>query len=256
MSLRPRRVFLVAGLLAFSLGAAPAPQTATAPATRPAARPVSTTVPSDGNKRSHAQWYADCEKRVADMKGKPCDIIFIGDSITENFIKEPTAGWDMVGKSVWDKHYGTRNALDFGVGADRTEHVLWRFDNMDLKGFDPKVAVVLIGTNNNINTPEDIAAGVKAVLAKTQATFTHAKIILISILPNARATQKMDDANKLIKPLADEKSIFYFDLASKMPKEGASWKGLGRDNLHLTTAGYEMWATEMEPLLTKLLESK
>ena len=256
MSIHPHRMMLAAGLLILSLGAATAPPAATAPASRAATRPVSTTIPSDGNKRSRPQWYADCEKRVADMKGKPCDIVFIGDSITENFIKEPTAGWDMVGKSVWDKHYAARNALDFGVGADRTEHVLWRFDNMDIKGFDPKVAVVLIGTNNNINTPEDIAAGVKAVVAKTQATFTHAKIILISILPNARATQKMEDANKLIQPLADEKTIFYFDLAAKMTKEGASWKGLGRDNLHLTTAGYEMWATEMEPLLAKLLQSK
>jgi len=252
MLVGPRRLLLVASLLILNLGAAPTPQTATAPARRP----VSTTQPSDGNKRSRPQWYADCDKRVADMKGKPCDIIFIGDSITENFIKEPTVGWDMVGKSVWDKHYATRNALDFGVGADRTEHVLWRFDNMDIKSFDPKVAVILIGTNNNINTPEEIAAGVKAVAAKTQDTFKHAKIILISILPNARATQKMEDANKLIKPLADEKTIFYFDLAAKMTKEGDTWKGLGRDNLHLTTTGYEMWATEMEPLLTKLLESK
>ncbi len=162
----------------------------------------------------------------------------------------------MVGKAVWDKHYATRNALDFGVGADRTEHVLWRLENMDLKGFDPKVAVVLIGTNNNINTPQEIAAGVKAVLVQTQATFTHAKIILISILPNARATQKMEDANKLIQLLADDKTIFYFDLAAKMTKQGATWKGLGRDNLHLSNDGYELWATEMEPLLTKLLEGK
>lgn len=57
-------------------------------------------------------------------------------------------------------------------------------------------------------------------------------------------------------PLADEKTVFYFDLASKMVKEGATWKGLGKDKLHLSNDGYEMWATEMEPLLTKLLEGK
>jgi len=187
------------------------------------------------------------------MKGKPCDIIFIGDSITDNFTASPTPQWDLVGKAVWDKHYAGRNALNFGVGADRTEHVLWRLENMDIKEFHPKVAVILIGTNNNIDTPEEIADGVKAVITKTQQTFAAVKIILISILPNARATQKMEDANKLIAPMGDDKTIFYFDLASKMPRQGDSWKGLGRDKLHLTSDGYELWASEMEPLLSKLL---
>jgi lysophospholipase L1-like esterase len=225
-------------------------QTAT---TAPAARRGSTTRPSDGNSKSHAAWYAACERRVAAMKGKPCDIIFIGDSITDNYVAAPTAQWPMAGKGVWDQHYGGRNVLNFGVGADRTEHVLWRLENMDIKDFHPKAAVILIGTNNNINTPEEIAAGVKAVVAKTQERFGGVKIILMSILPNARATAKMEEANKLIAPIADEKSIFYFDLASKMPKEGDSWKGLGRDKLHLMPEGYELWATEMEPLLSRLL---
>jgi lysophospholipase L1-like esterase len=124
---------------------------------------------------------------------------------------------------------------------------------MDIKEFKPKVAVILIGTNNKNNTPEDIAAGVKAVVEKTQETFAGVKIILISILPNARATQKMADANKIIQTFGDDKSVFYFDLASKMTPVGNSWKGLGPDRLHLLPEGYELWASEMEPLLTKLL---
>jgi len=216
-------------------------------------QPSSTTIPSDGNKKAHPAWYRSCEKRVGDMQGKPCDIIFIGDSITDNFTAAPTPKWDLVGQAVWEKHYAGRNALNFGVGADRTENVLWRLDHMDIKQFHPKVAVILIGTNNNINTPEEVAAGVKAVVEKTQETFAGVKVILISILPNARATQKMEDANKLIAPLGDDKTVFYFDLASKMPKDGNSWKGLGKDRLHLTSDGYELWATEMEPLLSKLL---
>jgi lysophospholipase L1-like esterase len=226
---------------------------AQSPSTGPSTQPHSTTIASDSNVRAHPAWNLSCEKRVAEMQGKPCDIIFIGDSITDNFTAAPTPNWDLVGQAVWEKHYADRNALNFGVGADRTENVLWRLDNMAIKQFHPKVAVILIGTNNNINTPDAIAAGVKAVVAKTQETFAGVKVILISILPNARATQKMQDANKLIAPLGDDKAVFYFDLASKMPKEGNSWKGLGLDRLHLTADGYELWATEMEPLLSKLL---
>jgi len=214
------------------------------------------TVSSDSNYKAHYAWNQGCERRVAAMKGNPCDIVFIGDSITDNFTSWPTPSWGSVGGTVWDKYYANRNALNFGVGADATQNVLWRFDHMDIKGFKPKVAVVLIGTNNTKNSPEEIAAGVKAVVERTQQTFPTAKIILISILPNARATERMAAANQLIQPLGDDNNIFYFDLASKMTPVGNSWKGLGPDRLHLLPEGYELWASEMEPLLAKLLAEK
>ncbi len=246
-------VLLAAVPAGHSQPASPPPAAPTAAPVALAARPVATTVPSEGNRKSHAAWYAACEQRVAAMQGKPCDIIFIGDSITDNFTAAPTPQWDLVGRAVWEQHYAGRNALNFGVGADRTEHVLWRLENMAIGAFRPKVAVILIGTNNNINAPAEIAAGVKAVVAKTQEKFAGVKIILVSILPNARAPQKMEDANRLIAPLGDDRTVYYFDLASRMPKQGDTWKGLGRDRLHLSPEGYELWATEMEPLLTKLL---
>jgi lysophospholipase L1-like esterase len=214
-----------------------------------------TTIPSDGNSTAHADWYGQCEGRVATMKGKPCDVIFIGDSITQNFQDEPPSGWDLVGGPVWKKHYGKINALDFGVGADGTEHVLWRLDHMDIKDFTPKVAVILIGTNDTQFPAEDIAAGVKAVIAKTQATFHGVKIILLSILPTSRNTQKVIDANKIIETFGDNQTVFYFDLGSKMTPIGDNWKGVGHDHLHLSPIGYELWASEMEPLLAQLLPS-
>jgi lysophospholipase L1-like esterase len=241
-----------------------AAQTATLPPTASALQPAalsaspapSTTVPSDDNYRSHASSNHQCEAQVAAMKGKPVDVIFIGDSITQNFINEPTARWPMAGKAIWDQHYGDGHVLNFGVGADRTENVLWRFDHMDIKDFRPKVAVLLIGTNNNRDTPAAIAAGVKAVIEKTQAVFPGVKIILVSILPNARANQKMAEANQIIQTYGDDRSIYYFDLASKMTPQGDSWKGIGRDHLHLTANGYELWATAMAPLLSTLLAGK
>ena len=223
------------------------------PMTTPAAAAHSTTVPSDDNYRSHAAFNHQCEAQVAAMKGKPVDIIFIGDSITQNFVNVPTPRWPMAGKAIWDQHYANRNVLNFGVGADRTENVLWRLENMDIKDFRPKVAVILIGTNNTRDPAEAIAAGVMAVVKKTQDCFPGVKIILVSILPNARATQEMAAANEIIRTFGDNRSIFYFDLASKMTAEGDGWKGIGRDHLHLTPEGYELWATEMDPLLSKLL---
>ena len=82
------------------------------------------------------------------------DVIFLGDSITQ--------GWE--GKDavpVWNKYYGARKAMNAGIGGDRTQHVLWRLDNGNIAGIKPKLAVIMIGTNNaGSDTPEDIAAGI------------------------------------------------------------------------------------------------
>jgi len=236
------------------LAAPQAPTAAAAVEVVPAAAPR-TTIPSDSNERSRPKNYADCRARVAEANAHPekhIDILFVGDSITEAW-SGPAWGGYVHGAPVWEKVYAPRNALNFGVGADRTQHVLYRLDTMDVKGLTPKVIVLMIGTNNNIDTAPDIAAGVQAVLAKLETMYPAAKIILVSILPNGRATQLMADANALIRPLADERTVFYFDLAALLPPVGDSWLGLAPDKLHPTQVGYQIWADGMEPLLSRLL---
>jgi sialate O-acetylesterase len=212
-----------------------------------------TTRSDDSHSQQFTQWYAECAERVAAAKGKPMDIIFIGDSITQNFIEVPKNGWNLVGKAVWDRYYANRNALDFGVGADGTEHMLWRLENMDVKAFRPKVAVILAGINDAQYSPEDIAAGVKAVITETQSLFPGVKIISIAILPNGRAPEKTARANEIIRTFADNRTVFSLDLSSRMPPAGDGWKGIGGDKVHVTPEGYQIWASAMEPLLTPLL---
>lgn len=79
-------------------------------------------------------------ERVQENQGK-VDLLFIGDSIAE--------GWEGEGRDVWNEFYGSRNALNIGIGGDRTQHVLWRLDNGNINGIIPKVAIVMIGTNNS-----------------------------------------------------------------------------------------------------------
>ena len=68
------------------------------------------------------------------------ELVFLGDSITH--------GWERNGKSTWDKYYGARKAINLGFGGDRTEHVLWRLEHGEFDGYKPRVAVIMIGTNN------------------------------------------------------------------------------------------------------------
>ena len=214
-----------------------------------------TTIASSSNSLSHPVGYKNCNDRIAEAKGHPVDILFVGDSITESWTSAPWGGVNR-GAAIWDKMYAPRNALNFGAGANRTQHVLYRLDTMDVKDLKPKVTVLMIGTNNNIDTAPDIAAGVKAVITKLQTMYPMTKIILVSILPSARAAELMAQANELIKTFADNQTVYYLDLSAKMPPVGDSWLGLGPDKLHPTDVGYQIWADTMEPLLTKLLAAQ
>lgn len=200
----------------------------------------STVVADDGNYRPRINYQVSFNDYLTLKKGRPADLIFIGDSITEQW------RWG-AGNPVWKQRFEER-AIDFGLGSDKTQHTLWRLENIDVPGIAPKVAVVMIGTNNVQDAPEDIAAGIKAVIAATQKKFPGIRVVLMSILPNARAPEKMALVNGLIAPLADRKSVFYLDLAAKFTPAGDNWKGLSRDKLHLSVEGYEMWANELEAL--------
>lgn len=186
-----------------------------------------------------------CTTQVAEFNNRDADMIFIGDSITRN--------WLGPGKAVWDANWAPRNALDFGMGGDQTQHVLWRMENYPIARLHPKVAVVLIGTNNVHNTPEEIAAGVRAILNKTQTMFPGVKIIVTSIMPNRRANDLMMAADAIIRTYADDRNIFYLDLVPLMPPVGDNWKGIGPDHLHPDAAGYRIWTNALLPLVNKFL---
>ena len=110
-----------------------------------------------------AAWMRKHERINERAKQGDVDLLFIGDSITE--------GWAGRGKEVWDKYYGNRKAMNAGIGGDRTQHVLWRLDNGNIDGINPKLAVIMIGTNNSNgsdNTAEEIANGTKAIVTEVE----------------------------------------------------------------------------------------
>lgn len=196
-------------------------------------------------------------QRVKDNPG-PCDIIFIGDSITQ--------GWEGAGKNVWTNYYGQRKCLNVGVGGDKTEHVLWRFEQGQLDGVKPKVAVLMIGTNNSNKNRDgteqyseaEILAGVQLVVKQIRERLPETKLILLGIFPRAQSfsTQrgKILQINQALAKLDDGKSIYYIDFGSQLiESDGSISKTLMPDYLHLSEQGYEIWAKAIEPKLTELL---
>jgi len=96
--------------------------------------------PAPRNEQGWKDRHASINKKAAEA-GKKCELVFIGDSITQ--------GWEGEGKKVWADHYTKYHAVNLGIGGDRTQHVLWRLENGNLEGLSPKAAVVMIGTNNS-----------------------------------------------------------------------------------------------------------
>ncbi|MES3021858.1 MAG: GDSL-type esterase/lipase family protein [Pseudomonadota bacterium] len=203
-----------------------------------------TTVASDSNYLARVPYQTYFSDYVALKKGQAFDLIFMGDSITEQW------RWG-AGAPVWKQHYEHR-AFNFGLGADKVQHVLWRLDNLPVPGIAPKAAVLMIGTNNMSDTPEDIAAGVKVLIGAVQKKYPGIKVVLMGVLPNSRGAEKVVATNAQLAPLADKKSIYFLDLGPRFTPVGDNWKGLSRDKLHLSAEGYEMWATELNALLQSL----
>jgi len=181
------------------------------------------------------------------------DLLFLGDSIT--------AGWAKNGADVWAKRYESRNAANFGIGGDRTQHVLWRVENGELEGIKPKVIVLMIGTNNSAHNEADaIAEGVTKIV-KTARDKTGAKVLLLGVFPRGATPEKattqrarITRVNEVIAKLDDGKNVRYLDLKGKFVQpDGTISKDIMPDALHLSPEGYKIWADAMEPLLKEML---
>ena len=188
-------------------------------------------------------------KRVAQGN---CDLIFIGDSITQ--------GWEGRGKKVWAKHYAKRNAVNLGIGGDRTQHVIWRLDNGNLYRIKPKAAVIMIGTNNSgNNTSQEIADGVEAIVKQLRKKLPETKVLLLGVFPrganNADKRRKVNEgANAIFKKLADGKVVHYLDIGPKfLQKDGTLPREIMPDLLHLSEKGYTIWAESIEAKLKELM---
>lgn len=205
--------------------------------------------------RLNLKWWKERhEQKLADAKKAKVDLLFIGDSITH--------GWENKGKKLWEKYYAPRNAFNIGYSGDRTQHVLWRLDNGEMDGMKPKVAVIMIGTNNTghgMQKARETAKGIKAIIGRVHKISPDTKILLLGIFPRGvQPDHKMRDRNTeindIIKKYDDGEKIHYLDLGPKfLDDKGVLSKKVMPDGLHPYGYGYQVWAEAMEPTLKKLL---
>lgn len=203
-------------------------------------------------------FIASHEKFVGIAKEGKAQLVFLGDSIT--------AGWAGAGKEVWAKSFSQYTPANFGIGGDRTQHVLWRILNGELETIKPKAVVLMIGTNNSGADPaEGIAKGVTKIVETIREKQPQAKILLLAVFPRGEKASSADKpnpgrdklkvVNEIIAKLDDGKNIHFLDIGAKfMTPDGTLTKDIMPDFLHLSPAGYQIWADAISPKLAELMK--
>lgn len=199
-------------------------------------------------------WMSRHEKFVAQAKRGNVDILFLGDSITDN--------WRSKGSNVWNEYYAPRHAANFGIGGDRTQHVLWRIENGELDGIHPKVTVLLIGTNNSKSDPaDDIARAIGMIIGVIHSKIPDTKILLLAIFPRNKPAdspemlETIHQVNEKIARFDNGNSVKFLDIGARfLGTDGQVHKDVMADFLHPTEKGYKIWAAAMNPTLDEMMK--
>ncbi|WP_080778208.1 SGNH/GDSL hydrolase family protein [Chryseobacterium phocaeense] len=190
------------------------------------------------------------EENIALLNAKKkTDVVFMGNSITEGWVKEHSG------------FFSENNYTGRGISGQTTSQMLLRFQD-DVVALKPKLVVINAGTNdiaqntgaydvnftfNNIKAMADIARS------------NGIKVIIASVLPAAGfpwrkeitdVPQKVDALNNRLKKYAATNKILFADYNTAMRDEkGGMREGLSKDGIHPTLAGY----TIMEPIIKKAI---
>ncbi len=204
------------------------------------------------------------EQLLAKAKQGRVDVYFEGDSITRRW---GATDYPQLLEN-WKQNFFGWNAADFGWGADRVENILWRLENGELDNVNPKVIVLLAGTNNVGNripaegiddAAANITKGLEAVIRLMQAKAPGAVIIDMGIFPrndNMAVMPEIDEIDANLAKMADGRRVRYLNVNDKLAdRDGKLYEGMmnARDRLHPTVQGYQLWADALKPVLTELL---
>jgi len=212
-------------------------------------------------------WRTRHEAKVRELAQSKPELIFLGDSITQDWEHAGPPEWDDFAP-VWQRFYGDRHAVNLGFKGDTTASLLWRIRNGEVAGITPKAAVVLIGANNLGKlhwSAADTVTGIDTIVTELHQRLPNTKILLLGVLPSERSawiTETTDQINRaLAKRYKDDRSVSFLDLTALFMRNGALNRALFLDSrltppdplLHPSAQGQAQMAKAMEPVLVNML---
>ncbi len=205
-------------------------------------------------------WYSEFDEISKIGTDRQVDFVLLGNSITQGWGGEGRGVWSPV-PELWDSLFKPLNAANFGISGDRTQNVLWRVQNGEFDKIKPKVVALEIGVNNfQDNSAKEISDGIQLIIKALQKKIPAVKIILFGPLPAGAETrdpnrQKYKQVHEIIHSYSNGKNVFYHNMDGKfINSNGSLVNGLMADDaVHLTAAGYRVWARVMIPEARKLL---
>jgi (4-O-methyl)-D-glucuronate---lignin esterase len=222
-------------------------------------RPVPTPADRPAPRSDQNSWLAHAQLLDKARRGG-VDLYFIGDSILRRWGATDYPQY----LENWTKNFFGWNAGDFAWGADRVENILWRLENGELDDVNPKVIVILAGTNNVGGRPAgpervaEITRGLAAVVYLCRQKAPGATIIVTGIFPrndNMAVIPEINAINDNLARLADGARVRYLNVNDKLAdKDGKLFDGMmNTDHLHPSLPGYQVFADALKPILTELL---
>jgi lysophospholipase L1-like esterase len=181
--------------------------------------------------------------------------VFLGDTVCFDWTSN-------YGAKIFEKEFGSRTTSSFGIRDDRTQNVLWRLQHGELGGArKPRVVMLMVGGANvkDGDSAQDIDEGVKAILQELLHLTPRPKLLLIGIIAYGDDTQQKTAkaANKLLAEEDDGGlSVKFMDIGDKFVSEdGSPIQTIYnvRPRLHITAAGYQIFADEVKPAIHELL---
>ncbi len=236
----------------------------------PVSKPETADKPAPRADRNSMLAHSDLVEKA---KQGRIDVYFEGDSITRRWGTSDEQYKHFL--SNWQQNFFGWNAANFGWGGDKTQNILWRLNNGELDNVNPKIIVILAGTNNvGNNSPADSAnprndlrvgdttRGIKAILDVCTRKAPSATIVLMGIFPrndNMLVMPIINEINRRIAKFADGrkrgKRIRYLNINAKLAdNDDRLLEGMvNKDGLHLDLKGYQVWADALKPVFTEVL---
>jgi lysophospholipase L1-like esterase len=243
-----KKIVLVLSALLFLVSCAPQEKTTVYE------NPAAVAVTGEGD------WWPERHQTIVDRLDTNPEMILIGDSIFHSLDNEDR-------QEVWTKYLDQYHTVNMGISGDRTENVIWRLQNGSLENINPKLAVILIGTNNtdgnhflSISTPDELAGGIWKICETVNQKLPETKILLMGILPYGYKSNYRDNINKATNELIAKfpernPGIHYIDIGNAyLDEQYKVMDKLMPDYLHPNAEGHLLMFQALEEEITRLMK--